>query len=96
MHIEMPGMGSHNDGLIVEAVKNGTLDAWKEKDKKDHWWKGDNDEEDEDQDDKEKDKEPYYHINDYCDPYLGRASPPIPDFDSDEEEPKSKINVLQG
>ena len=55
-----------------------------------------NDEEDEDQDDKEKDKEPYYHINDYCDPYLGRASPPIPDFDSDEEEePKSKINVLQ-
>ncbi|MDA3892905.1 MAG: glycoside hydrolase family 3 C-terminal domain-containing protein [Salinivirgaceae bacterium] len=26
MHIEMPGMGTHNDSLIVEAVKNGSLD----------------------------------------------------------------------
>jgi hypothetical protein len=52
-----------------------------------------NDEEDEE--DGDEDGEPYYHINDYCDPYLGRASPLIPEFDSDEEEPESKINSLE-
>ena len=41
-----------------------------------------NDQEDEED---EKDKEPYYHINDYCDPYLGRG-PPTPMSESDEEE----------
>jgi hypothetical protein len=34
----------------------------------------------------DEDEEPHYHINDYCDPYLGRASPYIPDFDSNSEE----------
>jgi hypothetical protein len=50
----------------------------------------------EDEEDEEEDEQPYYHINDYCDPYLGKESPPIPDFDSDEEEePKSKIDFLE-
>ena len=47
----------------------------------------------------EEDEQPHYHINDYCDPYLGRESPPIPMLESSDEEeveePKSKINVLQ-
>jgi hypothetical protein len=51
--------------------------------------------EDEDQEDEEKDKEPYYHINDYCDPYLGRG-PPTPMSESDEvEEPETKIDSLE-
>jgi len=43
----------------------------------------------------EEDEEPYYHINDYCVPYLGMTSPLIPEFDSDEEEPESKIDSLE-
>lgn len=52
-----------------------------------------------DQEEDEEDEQPHYHINDYCDPYLGRESPPIPMLESSDEEeveePKSKINVLQ-
>ena len=47
------------------------------------------------EDENEEDKKPYYHINDYCDPYLGRESPSIPDSDSDEGEPESKIDSLE-
>jgi hypothetical protein len=47
----------------------------------------------------DEDEEPHYHINDYCDPYLGRASPHIPDFDSNSEheveEPPTKIKSLE-
>ena len=49
----------------------------------------------EDEDEEDDDKKPYYHINDYCDPYLGRESPPIPMLESDEEEPESKIDSLE-
>jgi len=63
-----------------------------------------NHQETEDEAEENKDKEPYYHINDYCDPYLGRASPPIPEFDSSDEEdeeeeerqiPPAKIDDLE-
>jgi hypothetical protein len=49
------------------------------------------------EEDEEQDEEPHYHINDYCDPYLGRESPPIPmsESDSDEGEPESKIDSLE-
>lgn len=37
-------------------------------------------------------EEPHYHINDYCDPYLGKASPPIPMSESDDEEELEKAS----
>jgi hypothetical protein len=47
------------------------------------------------EDEEEQDEQPYYHINDYCDPYLGRESPPIPMSEGDEGEPESKIDSLE-
>jgi hypothetical protein len=46
-------------------------------------------------DEEDEDEGPHYHINDYCDPYLGRESPPIPEFDREDEEPESRINDLE-
>ena len=51
---------------------------------------------DNEEDEEDEEEEPYYHINDYCDPYLGRESPPIPMSESDEvEEPETKIDSLE-
>jgi hypothetical protein len=41
-------------------------------------------------------EEPHYHINDYCDPYLGKASPPIPMSESDDEEELANSEKASG